>query len=85
MPSSIIMVSRVHIYMIPGCERSGLRLARDAYLNSISDPANGAGTANDTSTLAYMQKTFNDHYSGNRQPIGLYTHPLRLAVCNACL
>lgn len=44
------------------------------------DPANGAGTPNDTVTLAYMQKTFNDHYNGNRQPIGLYTHPLKLAV-----
>lgn len=47
----------------------------------ISDGANGAGTPNDATTLAYMQKTFNDHYNGNRQPIGLYTHPLRLAVC----
>lgn len=54
-------------------------------LNPRSDPANGAGTPNDTVTLAYMQKTFNDHYNGNRQPIGLYTHPLKLAVCGAFL
>jgi hypothetical protein len=85
MLSSIIVESRAHMYMIPGCEYSALRFARDFYLNFVSDPANGAGLANDTSTLAYMQQTFNDHYSGNRQPIGLYTHPLRLAVCNPFL
>ena len=27
-----------------------------------------------------MQKTFTAHYSGNRQPIGLYTHPIHLSV-----
>jgi len=85
MLSSIIMVSRVHIYMIPGCERSSHTYDWLMMLNFISDPANGAGAPNDTVTLAYMQKTFNDHYNGNRQPVGLYTHPLRLAVCNTSL
>ena len=26
-----------------------------------------------------MKATFNAHYNGNRQPIGLYTHPIHLA------
>lgn len=41
------------------------------------DPANGA---NDAATLAYMMNTFTAHYNGNRQPIGLYTHPVHLSV-----
>ncbi len=27
-----------------------------------------------------MQNTFTAHYTGNRQPIGLYTHPVHLSV-----
>jgi hypothetical protein len=26
-----------------------------------------------------MKATFTAHYNGNRQPIGLYTHPIHLA------
>ncbi|KAJ7508382.1 hypothetical protein B0H11DRAFT_2304226 [Mycena galericulata] len=44
------------------------------------DNANGASTINDSATLAYMQATFTAHYNGNRQPIGLYTHPIHLAT-----
>ncbi|PPR08240.1 hypothetical protein CVT24_001282 [Panaeolus cyanescens] len=44
------------------------------------DAANGASKINDQDTLEYMQSTFNAHYSGNRQPIGLYTHPIHLAA-----
>jgi len=43
------------------------------------DNANGASSANDAATLSYMQKTFTAHYSGNRQPIGLYMHPIHLS------
>jgi len=43
------------------------------------DAANGASAVNDSATLAYMQNTFTAHYSGNRQPIGLYTHPIHTA------
>jgi hypothetical protein len=43
------------------------------------DNANGANKANDTATLEFMKKTFTDHYNGNRQPIGLYTHPIHLS------
>ncbi|KAJ6617434.1 hypothetical protein B0H10DRAFT_2033369 [Mycena sp. CBHHK59/15] len=31
-------------------------------------------------TLEYMQNTFTAHYNGNRQPIGLYTHPIHLST-----
>ncbi|KAJ7045231.1 hypothetical protein C8F04DRAFT_1068164 [Mycena alexandri] len=44
------------------------------------DNANGASKINDSATLEYMQNTFNDHYKGNRQPIGLYTHPIHLST-----
>ncbi|KAJ3477649.1 hypothetical protein NLI96_g10319 [Meripilus lineatus] len=40
------------------------------------DTANGANEVNDTATLEYMKNTFTAHYNGNRQPIGLYTHPI---------
>jgi hypothetical protein len=43
------------------------------------DAANGETAPNDTATLEYMQATFTDHYKGNRQPIGLYTHPIHLS------
>lgn len=49
----------------------------------ISDAANGASAVNDSATLAYMKSTFTDHYNGNRQPIGLYTHPIHLSVSNS--
>jgi hypothetical protein len=35
---------------------------------------------NDTATLEYMKSTFTAHYTGNRQPIGLYTHPIHLST-----
>lgn len=44
------------------------------------DAANGAGAPNDNTTLAYMQNTFTAHYNGNRQPIGLYTHPVHVSL-----
>ncbi|KAF8555101.1 hypothetical protein OG21DRAFT_1508030 [Imleria badia] len=44
------------------------------------DTANGAPTVNDTATLEYMMNTFTAHYNGNRQPIGLYTHPIHLST-----
>jgi peptidoglycan/xylan/chitin deacetylase (PgdA/CDA1 family) len=44
------------------------------------DAANDAKKANDTATLEYMKDTFTAHYNGNRQPIGLYTHPIHLST-----
>ncbi|KAF8215642.1 hypothetical protein K438DRAFT_1561140 [Mycena galopus ATCC 62051] len=44
------------------------------------DKANGESAVNDTATLEYMQATFMAHYNGNRQPIGLYTHPIHLST-----
>jgi hypothetical protein len=44
------------------------------------DTANGASTVNDNATFEYMKNTFTAHYNGNRQPIGLYTHPIHLCV-----
>ncbi|KAG6852640.1 hypothetical protein C0991_010259 [Blastosporella zonata] len=44
------------------------------------DAANGANSVNNSATLAYMKSTFTDHYNNNRQPIGLYTHPIHLAA-----
>jgi hypothetical protein len=44
------------------------------------DTANGATRVNDTATLEYMKSTFTAHYTGNRQPIGLYTHPIHLST-----
>jgi peptidoglycan/xylan/chitin deacetylase (PgdA/CDA1 family) len=44
------------------------------------DAANGASTVNDSATLDYMRNTFTAHYNGNRQPIGLYTHPIHLST-----
>lgn len=41
--------------------------------------ANGENAVNDSATLEYMQDTFTKHYNGNRQPIGLYTHPIHLS------
>jgi len=43
------------------------------------DAANGATAVNNSATLAYMKSTFTDHYNGNRQPFGLYTHPIHLS------
>lgn len=43
------------------------------------DDANGATAVNDTATLEYMKTTFTAHYNGNRQPLGLYTHPIHLS------
>jgi hypothetical protein len=44
------------------------------------DPANGASKVNDSATMEYMKNTFTAHYNGNRQPIGLYTHPIHLST-----
>lgn len=44
------------------------------------DTANGENKVDDAATLAYMKSTFTDHYNGNRQPIGLYTHPIHLST-----
>ncbi|KAF5337749.1 hypothetical protein D9758_016037 [Tetrapyrgos nigripes] len=43
------------------------------------DAANGASSVNNSATLEYMKNTFTDHYNANRQPIGLYTHPIHLS------
>jgi len=43
------------------------------------DNANGNTKANDSATLEFMQDTFTAHYNNNRQPIGLYTHPIHLS------
>jgi len=48
--------------------------------HSIRDLANGASAVDDNATLAYMKDTFTAHYTGNRQPFGLYTHPIHTAV-----
>lgn len=44
------------------------------------DNANGETAPNDTATFEYMKSTFTAHYNGNRQPIGLYTHPIHLST-----
>ncbi|ETW86638.1 carbohydrate esterase family 4 protein [Heterobasidion irregulare TC 32-1] len=44
------------------------------------DAANGASAVNDSATLEYMKSTFTAHYNGNRQPIGLYTHPIHVSL-----
>jgi hypothetical protein len=44
------------------------------------DAANGGTKVNDSATLEYMKNTFTAHYNGNRQPIGLYTHPIHLST-----
>lgn len=44
------------------------------------DSANGNNGVDDDATLEYMQDTFTKHYEGNRQPIGLYTHPIHVSV-----
>jgi hypothetical protein len=46
----------------------------------VRDAANGGTEVNDNATLAYMQSTFTAHYTGNRQPVGIYMHPIHLAV-----
>lgn len=43
------------------------------------DAANGDSKVDDEATLEYMKSTFTDHYKNNRQPIGLYTHPIHVA------
>lgn len=37
-------------------------------------------TTNGDDVLGWMQNTFSAHYNGNRQPFGLYTHPIHLAT-----
>lgn len=48
-----------------------------------SDIANGQAAVNDSATLEYLKSTFNAHYSGKRQPFGLYTHPIHVSVSSA--
>jgi len=43
------------------------------------DTANGNKAADDKATLEMMKKTFTAHYNGNRQPFGLYTHPIHIS------
>ncbi|EMD32610.1 hypothetical protein CERSUDRAFT_118648 [Gelatoporia subvermispora B] len=44
------------------------------------DTANGESAVNDTATLGYLKSTFTDHYNTNRQPFGLYTHPIHVST-----
>lgn len=49
--------------------------------NSVSsDNANGETSPNDTATFEYMKATFTAHYNGDRQPIGIYMHPIHVSV-----
>lgn len=43
------------------------------------DTVNNNKAANDSATLEMMKNTFTAHYNGNRQPFGLYTHPIHVA------
>jgi hypothetical protein len=45
----------------------------------FSDFANGQTVTNNSATLEYMKSTFTDHYNGNRQPFGMYTHPIHVS------
>ncbi|KAF8215626.1 hypothetical protein K438DRAFT_1798990 [Mycena galopus ATCC 62051] len=45
----------------------------------LDNPA-GSNQINDSATLEYMKNTFTAHYTGNRQPIGLYTHPIHVST-----
>lgn len=47
---------------------------------TCSDVPSGSTKVNNTATLDYMKNTFTAHYQGNRQPIGLYTHPIHTAT-----
>ncbi|KAF8435710.1 hypothetical protein L210DRAFT_3613529 [Boletus edulis BED1] len=49
-------------------------------INASLDPENGAPTVNDIATLEYMMNVVISHYNGNRQPIGLYMHPIHLSL-----
>jgi ubiquitin C-terminal hydrolase len=57
-----------------------LSSSREDYAQFInSDFPNGGTTTNDNATLQYMMSTFTAHYNGNRQPFGLYTHPIHVS------
>lgn len=43
------------------------------------DAANGNSEPNDTATLEYMKSTFTDHYNAQRQPFGIYSHPIHIS------
>jgi hypothetical protein len=45
----------------------------------FSDAPDGQTNLNNSVTLEYMKSTFTDHYNGNRQPFGLYMHPIHLS------
>lgn len=87
MRSSTTEVLKVLILWTLGCEHLFewmYALFADGWI-ATSDNANGASSVNDSATLDYMKKTFTAHYNGNRQPIGLYTHPIHLSVSTCVL
>ncbi|TFY78825.1 hypothetical protein EWM64_g5184 [Hericium alpestre] len=43
------------------------------------DTADGNTAVNDSATLEFMKSTFSAHYGNNRQPFGLYTHPIHVS------
>ncbi|KAH9947495.1 hypothetical protein B0H21DRAFT_327774 [Amylocystis lapponica] len=57
-----------------------LGIAGPHLMDPWMDTANGASAVNDSATLEYMKNTFTAHYNGNRQPVGLYTHPIHLST-----
>ncbi|KAF7340970.1 Carbohydrate esterase family 4 [Mycena sanguinolenta] len=65
------------------CTRSStVRVPRGriSWTHGCTDVAAGNNAINDSATLEYMKNTFTAHYNGNRQPIGLYTHPIHLST-----
>jgi len=47
----------------------------DPWLDTVGNNTN----PNNTATLEFLKSTFTDHYNGQKQPFGLYTHPIHLA------
>jgi len=43
------------------------------------DPVGDNKVANNTATLEFLKSTFTDHYNAQKQPFGLYTHPIHIA------
>lgn len=58
------------IPMYSSFDTSGMPHLMDAYLDN----------PNASTVLGWYQSTFTDHYNNNRQPFGLYQHPIHLAV-----
>ncbi|KAJ6507211.1 hypothetical protein C8R47DRAFT_1066096 [Mycena vitilis] len=64
-------------------ERASLQRRREdkmPHQESYGAQAEYAREKNDSATLEYTKNTFTAHYTGNRQPIGLYTHPIHLST-----